>query len=317
MVTEVEISSFDMRYQNHRMRNEKAEQALLCSILEQGIRDALEGVDTKETRILLNGFKRYRCAQNLGIKIVPYASLGSDEAMGILQLLRISNAKSLSILEQAKLIDELRAIHHMSVMEIAQSLERSKSWVSMRLGILSTMSDYVQMKLFQGEFPVYSYMYTLRQFMRMNCASREEIDEFVKVTSGKKLSIRDIEHLAYGYFKGPDEFREQLRGGNILWGLDMLKEACSYANQYNETERGMLKDLEIVQKYMQRVIRKSNDTRFGSTSFFAQANLLAGGILSKMTLFTHQLRDFYDRTGCEECNLSAPQARMEHPKNKP
>jgi hypothetical protein len=299
------------------MRDEKVEQALLCSILKNGIRDALEGVDTQQTRILLNGFKRYRCAQHLGIQIVPYVRLGNDEAMGILHLLRLSNARSLSILEQAKLIDELKKIHRMSLTEIAQSLERSKAWVSMRVGILNTMSDFVRMKLFKGEFPVYSYMYILRQFMRMNYATKEEIDEFVKATSGKRLSTRDIERLAYGYFRGPAEFREQIRDGNILWGLDILKKAYPQANEYNETERGMLKDLEVVQKYIQRVIRKSKDTRFKSNSFFAQANLLAGGILSKISIFTHQLRDFYDRTGHENNNLSAPQGGMEHPKNKP
>lgn len=317
MVTEVEISSFDLRYQDYRMRDEKAEQALLCSILNKGIRDPLEGVDTKQKRILLNGFKRYRCAQHLGIQIVPYVSLGSDEAMGIVHLLRLSNARSLNILEQARLIDELKAIHGMSLMDIAQSLERSKAWVSVRAGILNTMSDFVLQKLFKGEFPVYSYMYILRQFMRMNYATKEEIDEFVEATCGKKLSIRDIERLAYGYFRGPDEFREQVRSGNILWGLDIVKEASSPAYEYNEAERGMLKELEIVQKYMQRVIRTSQDTRFTSTSFFAQANLLAGGILSKISIFTHQMREFYDRTGHENNHLSAPQGGMEHPENKP
>ncbi|MDI6782452.1 MAG: KorB domain-containing protein [bacterium] len=102
----------------------------------------------------------------MNINIVPYTSLGSDEAMGIIQLLRISNAKSLTILEQASLIDELKKVHGMSAMEIAGQLERSKSWVSMRIGVLSQLSDCVRQKIFAGEFPLYAYMYTLRQFIR-------------------------------------------------------------------------------------------------------------------------------------------------------
>ena len=58
--------------------------------------------------ILLNGFKRYRCASKLRIRMVPYASLGEDEVAGILNLLRISNDRSLRILEQARFIDELK-----------------------------------------------------------------------------------------------------------------------------------------------------------------------------------------------------------------
>ena len=98
MVEQVEISSLDLRYQDCRMRCPGAEKALLLSILDKGIRDPLQGIDTQQCRILLDGFKRYRCANKLGIGIVPYSSLSSDEATGIIELIRMSNATSLSIL---------------------------------------------------------------------------------------------------------------------------------------------------------------------------------------------------------------------------
>jgi hypothetical protein len=78
MAEQVEMSSFDLRYEGYRMRSSGAEKALLLSILEKGIRDPLQGIDTKQSRILLDGFKRYRCANKLGIGIVPYCSLSSD-----------------------------------------------------------------------------------------------------------------------------------------------------------------------------------------------------------------------------------------------
>ena len=205
---QVELSSFDLRYENCRMKSRGFESILLGSISEYGIRDPLQGVDTNEVRILLDGFKRYRCSKRLGIGIVPYSSLGDDEASGIIELLRISNSKSLSILEQARLIDELMTTHNMSNWEIARSLEKSKSWVSVRSGIIGEMSEFVRNKIFSGKFPVYSYMYTLRQFMRINCVTKKDVDEFVNLVSGKHLSLRDIELLAHGYFKGSEEFRQ-------------------------------------------------------------------------------------------------------------
>jgi hypothetical protein len=210
MVEQVEISSFDLRYQGCRMRCPGAEKALLLSILDKGIRDPLQGIDTEQCRILLDGFKRYRCANKLGIGIVPYSSLSSDEATGIIELIRMSNATSLSILEQAKLIDELKSVHHMSVSEIARLVDKSKGWVGMRVGIIGQMSPLVTSKIFGGKFPVYAYMYTLRPFIRMNGINKKEIDEFVGSVAGKKLSIRDIELLAHGYFKGSDQLREQI-----------------------------------------------------------------------------------------------------------
>lgn len=297
MAEKAEISSFDLRFESYRMKSSGAERALIASILENGIRDPLQGVTTKDGRILLDGFKRYRCAKKLDIRIVPYCSLGSDEAFGIIELIRISNSKSLSILEQAKLIDELKTVHKMFNSEIAKLLEKSKAWVSVRSGIIGEMSECVMSKIFSGDFPAYSYMYTLRQFIRINRIKKEEIDEFVNSVAGKRLSIRDIELLAHGYFKGPDEFREQIKSGNISWGLNRLKETSANTTDCTEIEQGMLRDLEITQKYMHRVTYKSKDTRYKSNSFFAQANLLAGGILSKMDIFSKAVKDFHDRSG--------------------
>lgn len=297
MVEQVEITSFDLRYQGCRMRCPGAEKALLLSILEKGIRDPLQGIDAEPSRILLDGFKRYRCAKKLGLGIVPYRSLGSDEVGGIIELIRMSNATSLGILEQAKLIDELKSVHHLSVSEIARLVDRSKGWVGMRVGIIGKMSPLVMGKIFDGKFPVYAYMYTLRPFIRMNGVNKNEIDEFVGSVAGKKLSIRDIEILAHGYFKGGDELRKQIKSGDILWALSRLKRTSSNAGDCTELERQMLKDLEITQKYMQRVTFKSQDKRFTTSGFLAQANLLSGGILRQLAPFTQAIRQFYDRTG--------------------
>ena len=303
MIEEVEISSLDLRYEACRMKSPGGEKVLLGSILEHGIRDPLQGVDTNAGRILLDGFKRYRCAKRLGIGIVPYCSFGSDEALGIIELLRISNSRSLSILEQARLIDELKTEHHMSNWEIAGSLEKSKSWVSVRSGIIGDMSECVRDKIFRGTFPVYSYMYTLRRFIRINCVTKEEIDEFVKLVSGKHLSIRDIELLAHGYFRGSEEFRRQIQSGNIGWGVSRMKDSSANTSACTEVERGMLKDLEITQKYIQRVTYKSKDGRFKTSSFYSQANLLAGGIVRQTESFSKAMREFYDRSGQTQSHL--------------
>ena len=297
MAEQVEIASLDLRYEEFRMKSAGAEKALLLSILEKGIRDPLQGVDTKEARILLDGFKRLRCAQKLGIGRAPYVSMGSDEVLGIIELIRISNSKSLSILEQARFVDELKSVHKMSTAEIAQLLERSKSWVSVRTGIIAEMSEYVIDQIFKGRFPVYSYMYTLRPFMRINGIQAEEVDEFVRSVAGKKLSLRGIEMLANGYFKGSDALREQIRKGQISWALDHLKETHPSAEGCSPMESAMLRDLQIVLKYMQRVTAKTRNPVLKTGAFFAQANLLTGGILRQSDPFLEAIRVFHDRTG--------------------
>src|ERR1700757_3575824 len=131
MVRDIELSGLDLRYEGHRMKNAGLEERLLGSIAQRGIEEPLEGVQVQGASILLNGFKRYRCARKLKLGLVPYASLGEEEVAGILSLLRTSNNRALSILEQAAFIDELHAIRHLTLAQIAQELSRSKSWVSM------------------------------------------------------------------------------------------------------------------------------------------------------------------------------------------
>ena len=238
-----------------------------------------------------------RCARKLNIGIVPYLSLADDEAAGIIELIRISNAKSLNILEQARLIDELLNVHQMSNAEIAELLERSKAWVSVRSGLICQMSQTVMDKIFNGQFPAYSFMYTLRQFMRINNVKKAQIDTFVDAVAGRHLSTRDIDLLANAYFKGSEEFRKQIDDGNISWSLGRLKQPSRSSNDCSEPERQILTALEVIGKYMQRFILKCNDSQLKSRPFYAQANLLSGGILRQLAPFTQTIRQFYDRTG--------------------
>ena len=64
MVEKIEITNLDLRYEKFRLKSKKIERALLASILENDIQEPLRGVDLGDgTKILLDGFKRYRCAK--------------------------------------------------------------------------------------------------------------------------------------------------------------------------------------------------------------------------------------------------------------
>lgn len=298
MAQELELSSFDLRYEGHRMKNAVVEERLLTSILQRGIEEPLEGVDVGGVPILLNGFKRYRCARKLRLSTVPYASVGQDEVAGILSLLRTSNNRALSILEQAAFIDELHGIRELSVAQIAEELSRSKSWVSMRLGLIGEMSASIRSNLFSGAFPVYPYMYILCPLMRMNRAKLDEVEQFVTAVSGHGLSVRETEQLAHAFFRGPASFRQEILKGNLALPLKQLRQVPQDSEGCSEFERVLLGDLELTQKYMQRVMGKSQDSeRLKSRAFYAQAHLLTAGLLSRAPAFHHSIKELHDRCG--------------------
>lgn len=288
---EVELSQLDLRYEGHRLKSPLAEGRLLASIADSGIQDPLQGIELPSTRILLNGFKRLRCARKLSIQSVPFVALSQDEPSGILALLKLSNSNTLSLLEQARFLDELQAARGMSVADIAQELSRSKAWVTLRLGVLSEISPLVREALFDGSFPAYAYLYTLRPFRRLN------VDAFVAALRGKHLSARQIEQLAQGFFRGPESLKKEILSGNLALPLQRLKDFPQDPDGCSEFERVFLGDLEQAQRIQLRVIGKARDERLISRPFRAQAHLLCAGLLSRIPAFTQSLKSLHDHCG--------------------
>jgi len=310
MQNTVEISRFDLKFESYRMKSASREKILLSSISERGIEEPLCGVcfsPDERGVVLLDGFKRFRCALKLGFPAVPFVSMGRDEATGIMQLIRTSNAKSLSFIEQAKLVEELKKVYGLSLAEIATHLARSKAWVVVRVEAFSSMSEAVQTEIFSGRFPLYSYLYTLRSFRRLNGVASKEVDEFVKSVSGKALSARDIELLARAYFQGGTQIREHIQSGAIGFCLSQIKDEVGTGNDLNEVERVVLKDLELTNRLMSRLTMKLSNQKLESREFFAEAGLLASGIIRLESRFSGAIREFYARCGPTKCDSSPTQ----------
>src|ERR1035437_7016719 len=103
--------------------------------------------------------------------------------------------------------------------------------------------------------------------------------------------------LAHGCFRGPESFRREILQGNLALPLERMRQVPQSADGCNEFERVLLGDLELTQKYMQRVMGKSQDRRLVSRAFHAQSHLLSAGILSRSRAFFHTLRQLHDRNG--------------------
>ncbi len=300
----VERSSLDLRYESYRLRNDAAEARLLASIAERGIEEPLGGVDTPQGRLLLDGFRRNRCAAKLGIEYVPYVSWGEDETQGIASLLSARRQRTLNILEQARFVAELLSTHEMTIADAAEMLSRSKAWVSMRRNLLTEMSPAIQAILFRGAFPVYSYMLTLRPFMRINGVDQKDIERFVRAVAGTKLSIRELELLAHGYFRGTPSLRQAIDQGNWKWTLDQMQAVGEDPEGLSEFERGLLRELERLLQAMQKVMTQCDSSRLQARGFYAQANLLLASLFGRRESFFKKMEKFYDRSGRAERHLS-------------
>ena len=299
----IELADLDLRYEVCSLGDPARERRLLKSILERGIREPLLGIDGEDARILLDGFKRLRCAKRLRIGIAPWRSMGTDEPEAIAGLMRLSDARKPGLLEQAAWIDELKGSFGMTGAQVAELLEKSPAWVGVRSGILASMGDKARRRIFKGEFPAWSYLYTLRKFTRVNRGRDELVERFVESVSGKGLGVRDIGVLAEGWFNGSDEFRRQIEEGNVAWCLDSLKGPAPCPSDCTKREAEMLTNLERTGKCMRRFLADCEDCRRATGSFFAQANLLSGDILTMTEAFSKQIRRLHDRSGQAQSHL--------------
>lgn len=302
----IEISSLDLRYGSYRVRDPRQEESLLQEIRLRGIAEPLSGIDAAGRRILLDGFKRYRCARKLKIQTVPYEAIAEDARTGLLHLLQGEKKRRSCALEEAGLVRLLIEEHGMSDREVAFALGRSRGWVSMRTGMLREITEGVAHEIYRGRFPAYSYTYVLRRFIRMNGIHPEQVEAFVKAVSGRSLSHRQIERLGYAYFQGPSSMRREIEAGNLWVVLGCVGKA--FAGGCSQMERSCLLGLGRLLESYGRLETMSHMSTLSSPSFRAQAHMLLVRILAREKDFGRAMRRLHDRCGEEaERVLSVPE----------
>lgn len=319
----VEMGTINLKYEKMRLRDERREEMLLSRIAQRGIEEPLEGIvvseDGKEA-ILLDGFKRFRCAKRLNLGMVPWSTIANSEADGITAILTRSNAYTLHILEQARLVDELKHFQ-LTVGDIAKRLLRSVGWVGMRLGLLSEMSPRVSELVFSGRFPVRTYMYTVRHFTRVKRVSPREVEEFIEVCAGRNLSTRQLEILSRGYFEGRHRIREEIRNGHFDWSLTELRGVMTHedprSERLSDVEAGLIRDLDMVSRALGRILLKSRGAELLSAAFCAEAELFCGGLLSRFDLYKERIDWIYEYCRKKKYGVPTLEARGDEERDLP
>jgi hypothetical protein len=133
--------------------------------------------------------------------------------------------------------------------------------------------------------------------MRMNGVGQDEIERFVEAVAGGRLSVREIELLAHGYFRGPASLRQAIDQGNWKWSLQQMQTVPEDPAGCSDFERAWLRDLQRLLKLMQSLVTRCDDPRLQTRDFHAQANLLAASLLSRRESFFKKMEEFHDRSG--------------------
>jgi ParB/RepB/Spo0J family partition protein len=295
----VELSQLDCRLEKSRVKDAALERALLESISSRGILDPLDVVccEEKDGYILVDGFKRYRCARKLGMGMVPARFIAGDIVTGILALIRRSNSgNQLSTLEQAALIEELHQKCGLSIYDIATHLGRSPSWVSMRLGMIEQLSPLVREKILSGAFPIRVYMYSLKRFTRVNRIPSQRVDTFVSAVSGKHLSTRELFVLSRCFFSGGPVMEDLILRGDIHRAVHMYTGCAEDDSALSVKQRSFISDMTKSYVDMGRVASCARDISYESGYFVQYVNFWAAKIRRLLPRFRKITRELYDKT---------------------
>lgn len=317
----IELHSIDLHLAHTRLKDSAVEKRLLLSIQQQDILEPLQIVheQSHDRSILIDGFKRYRCAVKLDIKTIPAECIGTDIVIGIVKLLRRNAAKGLCTFEQAALVEELHSQHNMSIYDIAASLERSPSWVSMRLGLFDELSPLIREKIMTGAFPVRTYMYDIKGFTRVNKTASQQLDTCVEALSGKHLSTRALSILIPAYFTGGEQMQRLISEGDIHKVLDMIKRAGTQTPFTSaQKDPDFVALLKVIMHDIKRILTiAASVNKCSDVEQLNSVNVWCSELLSILPSFQKILGDMYEKSRNADCCVNTLPAGAEQKSNCP
>ena len=239
---DVELGQLDRRYESLRTRSAPRERRLLGSLAEIGqqapiivVRDAHEGAQL----IVVDGYKRVRALARLGhdtARAVEW-TLGEADALMLERVLRAGDADS--AIEQGWFLRELTTRFGLGLDELARRFDRTKSWVSRRIALVSELPAVVQEHVREGAIGAHAAMKYLVPLARAN---EGDCVRLCAAIAPLRLSNRQVGELYATYVAGNATARELLLRAPML----VLDARAEIAADGEAPVEKLLDDLHIV-----------------------------------------------------------------------
>ncbi len=211
---ELELHQLDLRYATLRRRDGRRERALLSSLSATGQQVPVVVVEREPgTYVLVDGYKRVRALQRLHRDTVSAMTwaLTEPEALLLARLMRTADGDS--ALEQGWLLRELHERFGLAASELARRFDKSLSWVSRRLSLVSELPESVQDLVRRGELSAHAAMKHLVPLARANI---DGCLELAPVLAAHGLSSRQVATLCAAWAAGTAESRRLILSDPLL-----------------------------------------------------------------------------------------------------
>ena len=245
---ELELSQLELRYEALRTRSAARERRLLSAIAEVGQQMPIVVVRDAERWVVVDGYKRVRVLRRLGQDTALCTSweLGEAEALMLERMMRAGDGDS--ALEQGWLLRELSGRFGLGSDELARRFDRTRSWVSRRLSLVSTLPVTVQQHVHNGAIGAHAAMKHLVPLARANRADCERLADAI---APERLTSRQIGQLYAAYLASGEGGREMVLRHPVM----VLRARAETAQQRAEAKRPVeqwMEDLRILSAVARR-----------------------------------------------------------------
>jgi ParB family chromosome partitioning protein len=193
---ELELHQLDLRYEGLRCRSAARERRLMASLAELGQQVPIVVVADEDRFVVIDGHKRVRAMRRLGRDTVRALAWQLSESDALVVDRSMGAGPSDSAIEQGWLLRELHGRFELSLEELARRFDRSRSWVSRRLGLVRELPEEIQQRVRCGELHAHAAM---RYLLPLARANSEGALRFAAVIAGQGLSTRQVGELYSGY----------------------------------------------------------------------------------------------------------------------
>lgn len=253
---DLEFHQLELRYEGLRKRNAAREKQLVASLADVGQQLPVVVVAAQSARfVLIDGYKRVRVLRRLAQDTVRAVVWALDEVEALLLERLMRNQEGEGALEQGFFLCELQTRFHLSLEEMAKRFDKSKSWVSRRLALVSQVPVSVQDRVRAGELCAHAVMKYIVPLARAN---GNEAERFAKAISPLRLSSRQIGELSAGFVSADETTRDRMLENPWLY-LRAKSEAQNPAER--PPSQKLLFDLEALGGIARRAHRTLRDER--------------------------------------------------------
>lgn len=205
---ELELHQLDRRYEQLRRSCHERDSRILASLDRHGQQMPVVVVPGEDGRyVVIDGFKRVRGLSKLRRDTVRAVCWDLREGEALLLGRLMQAAEGDSALEQGWLLRELRERFELTVEELARRFDRSPSWVSGRLGLVSALPERIQELVREGRLVPHAAMKFLLPLARANGSEAVALAEAIAPLSP---STRQTEALCIAFARGGEEARRYL-----------------------------------------------------------------------------------------------------------